>query len=62
MKRSKCDSTYDMDKKDNIRRGWMCPKCGNVYAPWVAGCRKCNGGRIVNPDQYTTAGIWEASK
>lgn len=19
--------------------GWICPKCGVVYAPWVASCR-----------------------
>jgi hypothetical protein len=22
-------------------RGWMCPKCGAVYAPWVAECSYC---------------------
>lgn len=22
--------------------GWICPKCGNVYAPWVAECDNCN--------------------
>lgn len=21
--------------------GWDCPKCGSVYAPWVASCTKC---------------------
>lgn len=23
-------------------RGWECPKCGKVYAPFVAECSKCN--------------------
>lgn len=22
--------------------GWVCPKCGNVYAPWFPSCTKCN--------------------
>ena len=21
--------------------GWICPKCGRVYAPWVAQCDAC---------------------
>ena len=24
--------------------GWICPKCGSVYAPFVAECRFCTGG------------------
>jgi rubrerythrin len=23
--------------------GWICPKCGSVYAPFVAECAVCNG-------------------
>jgi len=23
--------------------GWICPKCGSVYAPFVAECGVCNG-------------------
>jgi rubrerythrin len=22
--------------------GWVCPKCGSVYAPFIAECRVCN--------------------
>jgi hypothetical protein len=25
-----------------MREGWVCPKCGNVYAPFVEECFKCN--------------------
>ena len=27
--------------------GWICPKCGSVYAPFVAGCRVCNSPTFV---------------
>ena len=23
--------------------GWMCPKCGACYAPFIAECHRCNG-------------------
>jgi len=22
--------------------GWICPRCQNVYAPYIMDCRKCN--------------------
>lgn len=25
------------------QQGWECPKCLNVYAPWVEQCSKCPG-------------------
>ena len=25
-------------------RGWECPKCGSVYAPFVPSCTSCNRG------------------
>jgi predicted RNA-binding Zn-ribbon protein involved in translation (DUF1610 family) len=24
------------------QKGWVCPKCGRVYAYWVSECRPCN--------------------
>lgn len=24
------------------QQGWVCPKCGSVWAPHVDGCHKCN--------------------
>lgn len=26
----------------NTPQGWECPKCGSVYAPYVAKCGNCN--------------------
>lgn len=25
-----------------MSEGWICPRCGNVHAPWVAECDYCN--------------------
>ena len=25
-----------------LNKGWECPKCGNVYAPHISQCYKCN--------------------
>ena len=22
--------------------GWICPKCGRVYAPFITACNECN--------------------
>lgn len=30
-------------------QGWVCPKCGRVYAPWVYTCAPCG-----NPPTYST--------
>ena len=30
--------------KPEPQQGWVCPKCGNVYAPTMPFCTKCNGG------------------
>ena len=27
-------------------RGWICPKCGRVYAPWVDKCQYCGSSTI----------------
>ena len=25
-----------------MRKGWECPKCGRIWAPWVKDCSYCN--------------------
>ena len=33
------------------KRGWQCPGCGRVYAPWVTMCASCpgtTGGIVTN--------------
>ena len=27
---------------NKMQEGWVCPKCGNVYAPFVSKCVRCN--------------------
>lgn len=34
-------------------QGWECPKCGRVYAPWVADCWWC-GRKTVSGTTTTT--------
>ena len=29
-------------KTENLHTGWICPKCGYVWAIWVDGCANCN--------------------
>ena len=29
-----------------IDQGWVCPKCGGVWAPCVLGCVSCNHGHV----------------
>ncbi len=26
--------------------GWVCPKCGNVYAPCMMECKNCNDNKL----------------
>ncbi len=33
----------EQNEKEVERQGWVCPQCGNVYAPHVDGCHACNG-------------------
>ena len=32
----------------NETKGWICPKCGRVYAPWVDKCQYCGSPTITN--------------
>lgn len=34
--------------------GWICPKCGRVYAPWVKECEACNPVKVApTPEPWT---------
>lgn len=33
-------------------QGWICPKCGNVHAPFVIGCGDCNKSPQKDPNQF----------
>ena len=32
-----------------VPKGWQCPVCGRVYAPWVCECTRC-GGVLIGVD------------
>lgn len=40
-----------MYKED--KQGWVCPKCGRVYAPWQSQCLYCNDLRVVYAQNTT---------
>ncbi len=29
-----------------IERGWECPRCGAVMAPWMPNCNNCRGVEV----------------
>lgn len=39
--------------------GWVCPKCGNVYAPHVALCLYCQPGMPFTRFPVPTVGVPE---
>lgn len=52
-KENACSKVYN--------EGWVCPKCGNVYAPHVTECLECN--RNVSPWTITWTGRdWDYPK
>ena len=38
----KLNETYFPTKPLIPVHGWICPKCGYVWAIWVDGCKNCN--------------------
>lgn len=30
-----------------ITPGWVCPKCGSIYAPYTPECSRCNSQKVV---------------
>lgn len=43
-------------------KGWICPKCGRVYAPWVPSCEHCNKMAIINSQTANSVGSIIGSK
>lgn len=37
-----CWSVHVCEPPAQLPSGWVCPKCGYVWAAWVTGCEHCN--------------------
>lgn len=46
----------------NTNKGWICPKCGRVYAPYMPECQHCNEALIVTSEFDEKEIIREMSK
>ena len=42
----------------NPPKGWQCPICFSVWAPWVDRCENCFSKSTIT---YSTDGTWEVS-
>lgn len=42
------------------QQGWICPKCGCVYAPHVDECRRCNCGSNNTIDTKTSPWLYDS--
>ena len=43
-------------------KGWICPKCGRVYGPWVMSCEPCNLHAVINSQTANSVGSIIGSK
>lgn len=41
------------------QKGWQCPVCGHVWAPWLPGCGECNRPRVTVTGDPPAAGKGE---
>ena len=37
------EGTYTREEISTHPVGWICPKCGRVYSPWMMTCLVCSG-------------------
>ena len=50
--------TFEMPPQE----GWVCPKCGRVYAPWKSMCEYCGGKTVTVADGTSGMPISEWGK
>jgi len=49
---------YHYPQPSYTPKGWECPKCGRVFAPWITECQYCGklGKTYIRFDTDTTTG------
>nr|DAL62989.1 MAG TPA_asm: Transcription initiation factor IIE, alpha FINGER, Transcription [Caudoviricetes sp.] len=38
----------ELEAKAATHNGWICPKCGKVYSPYIQSCCDCNKAILIN--------------
>ncbi len=49
-------------KTEKLHTGWICPKCGYIWAPQVEGCDYCNAPQMIQEISIDDGGTNHADK
>lgn len=52
----------ELEAKADTNNGWICPKCGRVYAPNISMCNYCYNKSVANINRALDSDIMRVSK